>query len=254
MKIFRKKYFGMTLAEMMVSCSLLIVFLGACYTLFTKAIVMSRMSDRGDDRTLKLAEVRDIIYILSRDIRECEALVLPDSSVISNSAAPYSSDSISIFLPDINIDDSPLPPFDATKLKIVTYRYDPGTHNIEKLVYNPNTASSLDFVSFPLNWTQVSQDPSNAGVILTRFGKRKGQSAFAWEAPDNPNVVYPKFDLDTVKLFTWDHPNANPQPSFVKIYIKTREAVDASDPDSMRSTTSFYTGITLWTYVYMRKF
>lgn len=137
----------MTLAEIIISCFLLLMFMGACYSLFTRAIHTIRM---GDERTTMLAKARNTIYLLTREFREAEELYLPDSSEITDTStgSPITESFVAL----------------RKSTEILTILYNWNNYSIEKILYDP------DFDPYDSGtWKELDRKVIASGFVYMRF-------------------------------------------------------------------------------------
>jgi len=142
----------MTLVEILIACFILLLFMGACYSLLTRGF---RTMRTGDTSTSMLSEVRTTMNFLTRELREGEELLYPLPSDISGSHNIYTSKVVSILK--------------ATNP--VSYILDEGTGTVQKAIYNPINILSEDDWN-PTRWTLQS-----SRVI----GKNMESLVFWWE-------------------------------------------------------------------------
>jgi hypothetical protein len=119
----------MTLAEILVACFLLLLFMGACVSLITRAL---RTFRQGDERAALLAQVRTSTYLMTREIREGRELILPFSHDITSSGTTYSSGFISFYYANA----------------VLSYSYDPDRHAIQRALYDPATCNPNDLTAW----------------------------------------------------------------------------------------------------------
>jgi hypothetical protein len=114
---------GMSLAEVLIACFLLLLFMGACVMLFTRAL---RTFRQGDERTVLLNQARLSGYRLTKAVRECSDIIQPLSSEIAHAGTSYQTNFIVLL-------GAP-----GCRGYFANYRYNRENQTIERLLYNPS--------------------------------------------------------------------------------------------------------------------
>jgi prepilin-type N-terminal cleavage/methylation domain-containing protein len=189
---------GMTLIEILVVCSILLVFMGACYSLLVRGV---RTFRGGEQRTSMLSEVRMAMNYFTRDFREGAELLFPLPSDISGSREPYSSPMVVILRKDS---------------MAVSYYLDGSTGSIMKATYIPDIATFdryLTWIGSQDNWVLSTDEAPNPRVI----GKNMESLTFSWEDVIPPQDKNADTTLNTVY-----------SPQVIKFSLKAKDDPDAA--------------------------
>lgn len=143
---------GMTLAETLIACSLLLVFMGACYSLFQQAL---RTFHFGDERASTLSRLRTTLDFLSREIRDSDQLYSPKSSDIT-AGTSLRSESIII----------------RVSSDVYEYIYDQQLSTVTQIYFEPGYDPDQ----------QATQREAGRRVI----GRDFSYLLFTWEKPPDP--------------------------------------------------------------------
>jgi hypothetical protein len=151
---------GISLAEVLIACSILIVFMGACYSLVTRALQTFRMSD---ERIDSMTTVRIFCNMFSKDIRSGTELILPKPDAITDSSSSTNDVRISMM----------------SSGRFMSYVFDQNESAIVQTIYEPTPCDP----DHPENW-----------VVNTtkKVAKRISSCTFTWEDriyPQDPDVT-----------------------------------------------------------------
>jgi hypothetical protein len=144
----------MTLPEILISCFLLLLFMGACYSLYNRALLTFRM---GDQSTTCLARARNAMHFIAGEVRDSQDLCRPFSYQITAATAanPVTSSYIIMRTPSGG----------------VNIRFDEATNTIEKVVYAPGFDPDQ-----PSTWVIKERNTVARGIEYLTF---------TWVAPEN---------------------------------------------------------------------
>jgi len=151
---------GISLAEVLIACSILIVFMGACYSLVTRALQTFRMSD---ERIDSMTTVRIFCNMFSKDIRRGTELILPKPDAITDSSSSTNDVRISMM----------------SDGRFMSYVFDQNESAIVQTIYEPTPCDP----DHPENW-----------VVNTtkKVAKRISSCTFTWEDriyPQDPDIT-----------------------------------------------------------------
>jgi len=151
---------GISLAEVLIACSILLVFMGACYSLVTRALQTFRMSD---ERIDSMTTVRIFCNMFSRDIRKGTEVILPRPDAITASSQAVTDVRISMI----------------TNGVFMSYVFDQNESAVIQTIYEPNPCDA----DHPENW-----------IVNTtkKVAKSIYSCSFSWE-----DRIYPQ-DSDEI--------------------------------------------------------
>ncbi len=156
----------MTLAEVLIACSILIVFMGACYSLVTRALRTFRMSD---ERIDSMTTVRIFCNMFTRDIRAGTELILPKPDSITDSNQAVTDGRISMMAGD----------------RFMSYVFDQNESAVTQTIYEPTPCDP----DHPESWIVQS---------TKKVAKRVSSCTFTWEDriyPQDSDVAVPNPSL-----------------------------------------------------------
>lgn len=152
---------GISLAEVLIACSILLVFMGACYSLVARALQTFRMSD---ERIDSMTTVRIFCNMFSRDIRSGTELILPKPDSITESNQAVTDSRISMM----------------TGGRFVSYVFDQNESAVIQTIYEPNPCDPDHPESWVVNTTK-------------KVAKSVYSCNFTWE-----DRIYPQDPDETV--------------------------------------------------------
>ncbi|MDQ7824538.1 MAG: hypothetical protein RDV48_17175 [Candidatus Eremiobacteraeota bacterium] len=155
---------GVSLAEVLIACLLLLLFMGACYTLVTRALRTFRGSD---ERLYLLTQVRIVSYALTKDIRGGEEIVVPRPSLISMNETPLTTSVLTLRIVQNGM------------IYAVSYSHDMARQSVVRSLYDYSTFNA----ELPETWVALESKD---------IGKKIELLTFTWEdrvQPQDPSII-----------------------------------------------------------------